>query len=74
LEGFFFGGRPDRGRENRRIHFPRIREEHTKGDAVYKIFRTPVHHLGPSNEPDYMLYEGKLFPTATHPHQTLPSL
>ncbi len=34
---------------------------------MYKIFRTPVHHLGPSADPDYLLYAGKLFPTATHP-------
>ena len=34
---------------------------------MYKIFRTPRHHLGPSADPDYLLYEGKLFPTATHP-------
>ena len=34
---------------------------------MYKIFRTPVHHLGPSIDPDYLLYGGKLYPTATHP-------
>ena len=34
---------------------------------MYKIFRTPAHHLGRSTEPDYLLYEGKLYPTATHP-------
>jgi hypothetical protein len=34
---------------------------------MYKIFRTPAHHLGSSGEPDYILNGGKLFPTATHP-------
>ena len=38
-----------------------------KEKTMYKIFRTPAHHLGQSTEPDYLLYEGKLFPTATHP-------
>jgi hypothetical protein len=39
----------------------------TEEDTMYKIFRTPAHHLGRSTEPDYLLYEGKLYPTATHP-------
>jgi hypothetical protein len=34
---------------------------------MYKIFRTPAHHLGRSSEPDYLIYEGKFYPTATHP-------
>ena len=34
---------------------------------MYKLFRTPVHHLGASTEPDYLLREGLFFPTATHP-------
>lgn len=34
---------------------------------MYKIFRTPSHNLGRSIDPDYLLYEGKLYPTATHP-------
>ena len=34
---------------------------------MYKIFRTPTHHLGHSTEPDYLLYEGKLYPTAPIP-------
>ena len=44
-----------------------MRNEDMKGDAMYKIYRTPVHHLGPSSEPDYLLYAGQLFPTASHP-------
>jgi hypothetical protein len=34
---------------------------------MYKIFRTPAHHLGSSTEPDYILDGGKLFPTVSHP-------
>ena len=34
---------------------------------MYKIFRTPAHHLGEASEPDYLLYEGRFYPTATHP-------
>jgi hypothetical protein len=47
--------------------FSRIHAEDMKGEDMYKIFRTPVHYLGSSPDPDYLLYAGKLYPTATHP-------